>query len=852
MKRLLIILSILFSFTSLSAQTRSAGGVVLDSLTNKPMDFISVYFKNTSSGCVTNSKGEFYVKDSSGADTLVVDAVGYAKRYLLIKPGQNSNLTVRLKPASIELAGAVIKPKRERYRRKDNPAVELIRKVIANKDRNHVEDKDYYKCKMYEKITLSLDDYKPDMEKEKNQYLAQWIDTSEVTGKPILTLSIREALGDYYYRNSPETVKKIITAKQHKGLDQEFDHNGGLSSSIDHIFTGVDIYDNEITFLANRFISPISSSLATAYYKYYIMDTVKVDNVPCIDLAFVPFNSQSFGFTGRLYITDDENYSIKKIQLNFPASSNINWIDKLRIDQEYVQLEDGSWALKQEDSYVNLTLLESTQGIFAHQTRSFDDYVINDPELKNDPAYMSDGEETVLPGAESFSESYWEEERITALNKRESNIALATDDIARNTPVITWMRVADALVSGYVPTTGAKATSKFDFGPILNTVGHDYIEGLRVRVGGMTTANLSDRWFGSGYLAYGMQDKMVKGSIKLTHSFNKKHYHPDETPINNLSASYTYDIFSPEIIGEQHDILSSIKAGTVKKLQYIRKTNVKYERQWINSLRTSFWVENNKYTPATTLDPGTLRYELIMPDGSTNRIPNITTTEIGAQIRWAPGDKPFNSVNKSANINKDIPVFTLSHTMGIKGFLGGEYNFNRTEFSMFKRFHLPIAGFLDAKISAGKVWDQVPWPLLIIPAANQSFAYKRETFHMMNALEFVTDQYAQVNLTWHLKGMIVNRIPLLKHTRLRELLIFNAFYGNLSEKNDPRVTPGLFALPEGTGVMENVPYMEVGVGVENVFRLLRLAYFYRISYRENNLSWLGKWGGFRVAFYIDF
>lgn len=819
------------------------------------MEYISVYFKNTASGCLTNYNGEFFVRDSSGADTLVVDAIGYEKVYIKLKPGQNTGLKIQMKPANIRLTEAVVRPKKERYKKKDNPAIELIRNVIANKDKNRMEDHDYYTCELYEKLTISLDDYNPDFEKKKKKldYLKQYIDTSEITGKPILTVSIRETMNDYYYRKSPKEEKTIRKAQQHLGLDKEFDHNGGLSVSLEQLFTGVDIFDNEIAFLANRFVSPISSTMATAYYKYYIMDTVRVDGIPCTDLAFVPYNSQSFGFTGRLYITNDGKFSVKKVQLNFPSSSNINWIDKLRIDQEFTPVEDGAWALKREDSYVNLTLIEGTQGLFAHQTRYFDNYNTDTTVLVGNPAYRIDGPLEILPDVKSYDTAYWDENRLTPLNKREQAVPQASKEISEKSSVTTWMRVMDAFISEYIPTSESKATSKFDFGPILSYAGHNYIEGLRLRLGGMTTANLSKRWFANGYLAYGLRDEKVKGSIQLIHSFNEKHYHSGEKPLNNLSVSYTYDIFSPEVIGEQHGVLTSIKAGTVKKLQYIRKTNVKYEKQWTNSFRTSFWVENRKFTPATTNDPGTLRYDKILDDGSTVRIPNITASEIGVQLRWAPGEKNFNAVSQMANMDKDTPIFSLSHMAGIKGFLGGEYNYQHTEFEAFKRFHLSVAGFMDVKLSMGKIWGQVPYPLLIMPTANQSFVYKRETFHMMNALEFATDQYAQLNLTWHMKGLIFNRIPLIKHLKLREIIVLNGLVGSLSDKNDPALChAGLFKLPEGTGPMNGVPFLEVGAGIENIFQMFRVVYYYRVTHRDNNLTWLGKWGGIRFGVYTDF
>lgn len=854
-KVFVVILIAVISFNFSYAQIRSAGGVVMEASTGKPMEYIAVYFKNTASGCVTNYKGEFFVKDSSGADTLVVDAIGYEKIFIKLKRDNETGLKIMLKPANIELAGAVVKPKREKYRKKDNPAIELIRKVIAYKDSNRVESRKYYKCDLYEKLTLSLDDYSPDFEKKKKlDWLKEHIDTSEITGKPILTVSIRETIGDYWFRKSPEEKKTVRKAQRHIGLDKEFDHNGGTTASLELLFTGVDIFDDEVEFMMNRFVSPISSSLAVAYYKYYIMGSVTIDGFPCIDMSFVPYNSQSYGFTGRLYITADGNYSIKKVQLNFPASSNVNWIDKLRIDQEFCQTKDGDWALKREDSYVNLAIIQGVQGIFAHQTRFFANYTTDEDELAGSPVYGMDGPLEVLPEAKSYGDEYWADNRLLPLNRRESNVEKVSEDISKKSSAVVWMRVLDAFVSEWVPTASSKAVSKFDFGPVLSFFGYNYIEGARFRIGGMTTANLSKRWFGSGYVAYGINDRKIKGSLTLTHSFNEKHYHPDEKPLNNLSVSYTYDIYSPEVIGEQHDLVTSLKAGTVKKLQYIRRANVTYEKQWLNSLRTSFWMENARYAPATLYGPegeGTLRYEYLSHDGKIIRVPNIISTEIGARIRWAPGEKINNSVSQRGNMDKDIPIFTLAHVVGING-LGGDYNYHRTEFNAFKRFRISVAGFLDARISAGKVWDRVPYPLLLMPAANQSFSYRRETFHMMNALEFVTDQYVQLNLSWHMKGLIFNRIPLVKKLKLRELVVFNGVYGNLTRKNNPARSPGLFILPEGTRALGKMPYMEIGVGIENILQLFRVVYFYRLTYRDHDLSWLGKWGGIRFGVYADF
>ena len=870
-KIFILVISLAVSAIAATAQSHSAGGVVTDSKTKKPLEYIAVYIKHTATGCLTNYNGEFFLKDSSGADTLVIDAIGYEKLLIKLKPGQNTGLKIQLKPANIELASAIVKPKREKYSKKENPAVELIRNVIENKGKNRIESKEYFKSDYHEKLTLSLDDYTPNLEKKKKlQFVQQHIDTSEITGKPILTFSIREKICDYYYRKSPKTEKTVQKAVRHLGLDEDLDRNGGVTATLDQLFTGVDIFDNEISFIANRFVSPISSTLATSYYKYYIMDTVRVDGVPCTDLAFVPFNSQSFGFTGRLYITNDGKYSVKKVQLNFPSNSNINWIDNLRIDQTFQQTEDGLWALKKEDAYVNLTLMEGSQGIFAHQTRSFDNFVV-DETLADNPAYKIDGPTKILSDATTQNADYWESNRITTLNTREAAIEQVTQDFKKNTNIDFWTKTIDAFVSEWIPLGKSKEVSKFDLGPILSFLSWDHTEGWRVRVGGMTTANLNNRWFANGYLAYGFKDQKVKGSIELTHSFNEKNYHKNEKPLNNLSFSYTYDLFSPETLGEQHDIVTSFKTKSAVKYQYIQKIKINYEKQWFNSLRSNIWLENDIYNPATefTVDGlpanGTLFYRLQGSADPRAYIRDFMVTELGTSLRWAPGERVFNAVSQRTNIDKDTPIFTLTHRIGTAGYNGGEWNFgntnnsflyNATQLEIFKRFRISIAGFLDAKISAGKVWNQVPYNLLMLPASNQSFSYRRETFHTMNALEFVTDQYVQANLTWHMKGLILNRIPLLKRLKLREIVCYNIAYGSLTDKNNPAHNPGkLFELPMGTTALDGgKPYMEIGAGLENIFQLFRIVYFYRIpTYpHPENADFLSKWGRLCFGVYADF
>lgn len=857
MQKAIIIIQILLLLSVRAvcqSQDRMAEGVITDAATGKPLEFINVYFKHTTNGTISDSKGRFTVSNTKGADTLVVESIGYKKYEYKLKKTRELNLSIAIEQEALVLAETYVWPKRESYRNKGNPAVELIRKVIKNSDNNRIESEKYYSSDIYEKITLSLENVNQELlKKEKYNFLAKYVNNSDVTGNSTLMLSIRENNGKVYHRNHPRTRKIVRTAQRLEGIDEEIDLNGSFTATLEQILTEINIFNNEISFLANRFVSPLSKLQAVSFYKYYIQDTVTVNGSKCVDLAFVPRNPESFGFTGRMYVVADSSYAVKRIHLNFPAKSNVNWVSKLNIDQEFEQNEDGLWALSREDAYVNFDVVDSWQGILAHCVRCYEGYKV-DPGLESRRDIFNTDELVIRSKSlkEDRDSTFWYKSRFVPLTEQEVKVGNIKSELNNKTNLTTWTRIIDAFLSEWVPVKYPKDTSPFNFGPILSFAAYDYIEKLRIKVGGMTTANLSDRWFANGYLAYGIGDKKFKGEFELIHSFFPKEYHSQESLRNNLSFSFTYDIYTPDSYGVNRDIATSLEANSVKTYQYVRKAELKYERQWTNGLTTEFAVAGIQMTPATTSDPGSLSYRYYNQNGQIVNVPNITTTELSLFLRWAPGERSTNAINKKMSIDKDTPIFTLQHRIGIPDVLGGQYFYNRTDFSVFKRFRLSFAGFLDMKVYACKVWDKVPWPLLSHPSVNSSFSYRRERFNTMAPLEFIMDQYLQWNLTWHMKGMIFNRIPLLKRTSLREILIFNGLWGNLSDKNNPAMNQGQFILPLNSSPIGETPFMEVGAGLENIFKCYRIVYFQRLNYGMNEHRSAGFWSGFRLGISLDF
>lgn len=841
-------------FLSHAQSFTSASGIVKDSITGEPLPFVSVYFDGSTIGAMTDDNGTFTLQNNQGYTKLAAASLGYDTKFIDLKPGKkNDNLEVLLKPTAFEISEVVVKPKREKYTRKDNPAVELTKKVIAHKNDNRIEAKPEYQTEVYEKLSLSLDNFNPNLDKnkflKKFKFIKNYLDTSEFNGKPILTVSVRENLSDFYYRKSPKAEKTIVRAKRMQGIDKTLDDGGGITSNLEEIFKSINIFDNNIPILLNRFVSPLSSTLATTYYHYYIMDTLDVGGDKCVDLAFVPANSESYGFTGRLYITLDGNYAVKKVLLNTPANINLNWVDKLRIEQEFKQMPDSTWVLDQENTFVNFYVVKGTQQLYAHQLRNYDNYNFN---VQNaDSVFGLLGALHVLPEATAQPDTFWTHNRPIPLKEKEDALKDLLGQLRKVPAFNAIIKTAEILITGYIPTANDKKVTKFDFGPMNTTFSANHLEGFRMRVGGMTTANLNPYWFASGYLAYGTNDRKIKYNLKLTHSFTKKEYHEGENPVNNLSFIQEYDVYTPGqdfLFTSKDNIFVAWKVGEpVTKMQYIRKSVLQYEKEWLNGLTWKSWIMNQNNEAA-----GTLQYIKRDESGNLYHIKDFTTSEIGTQLRFAPGERAYNgrSGKESVfNLSKDAPVFKLSHQLGIKGVLGGDYNYNHTEISAEKRIWLSSFGHIDAQIKAGKVWDKVPFPLLILPNTNQSITIQPEAFHMMNALEFVTDQYVSFNATYYLKGWILNRIPGIKWLRLREVLSFNMIYGGLTDKNNPTLTPGLFLLPDGTQPLGSTPYMECSVGLENIFKILRIDYYRRLTYLDHPDI---KKGGIRIALRFTF
>lgn len=830
----------------ISVSAQNIQGVVTDSLTNEPIPYLSVFYEGKGVGSITDNDGNYKVETRKGWNKLTFSAVGYVTKVVNIIPGVTKNLNVRMRPDDIMLDEVVVKPKREKYSRKNNPAVELMRKVIAHKKNNKLSENDYYQYNKYQKITMSLNDVTPEMlEKgmyKKMPFLKDQIELCEETNKFILPISVDETASQKIYRKHPKSEKTIIKGMSSTGVNELFATGDMLSTVLKDVFTDVNIYDNDIRLLQYPFISPISSSDAISFYKFYIMDTTFVDKDKCFHLTFVPNNSQDFGFTGHLYVLADSSYTVKKCTMNLPKKSGVNFVDNMDIIQEFEQLPNGEWVLKTDDMIVEMTLMKIMQGFQIRRTTRYSDYAFD--ELPQQ-LFKRKGAEIKEADAMMRGDDFWNQYRPVPLTQTESSMDMLVKRLEQMPGFKYVIFVLKAFIENFVETGTKEHPSKVDIGPVNTMISNNYIDGLRLRMSAQTTANLNPHLFFKGYYAYGFKDHRSKYMGEVEYSFNKKEYLPREFPKNSITFSYQYDVMSPTdkfLKTDKDNVFVSFKTSTVDQMSYVRNIALKYENETQFGLKTTVEVKHSTDEPT-----GGLAY--ITNDDQKTLVPEIQTMEASLAFRYAPGETFVNTKQRRIPVSFDAPVFTLSHTAGFKGVLGGEYNYNLTEIGLYKRFWFSSWGKIDMFVKGGAQWNKVPFPLLIMPAANLSYILQRETFNLINNMEFLNDRYASLDVSWDLNGKIFNRIPLLKKLKWREAIGFKMLYGHLTDKNNPMKHPGdseLFLFPTRDGrptsfVMDpKTPYMECSVGIHNIFKILHIDYVRRLNYLDHPDA--NKWG----------
>ena len=829
--RLILVTAVLIiaASTSPARALTTVTGLVTDSLTGELMPFISIHLVGSDLGVITSENGTFTISTDKPFTALSASAVGYHKKVVPIKQGTHNTVEIRLATSTVTLSEVLVRPGKEKYVKKGNPAVAFAERLIAARDKHNPKDQDFYSFQKYEKMSFGFNDFKNEVENKnkllkKFDFLFEYMDTSEITGKRILPLSTQEKVSWEFFRRSPSGHREMVTGMKHAGLDESLDKES-IKRFLDDVFREIDIYGNDVTFMQNRFVSPLSH-IGTNFYRYYL-DTLNVDGVRCIDLTFLPYNVQSFGFLGHVYVADgDSTLFIRKVKLGVPRSINLNYVEHVYIEQDYVRAIDGSRLKTRDDMTVEFRIIRGTQGFYARRQTIYKDHSFAEPAREYLALFDRSGEVHVQNDAMYMPEEYWSDNRPAGLKNDETTMRRMLARL-RQSKLFYWgEKIIVSLVTGYIKTN--PKNSKFDFGPMNTTLSGNKLEGFRMRIGGMTTANLNPNLFSQFYVAYGFRDKKFKYMGQLEYSFNKKKYHNNEFPIHSIRAMHRYDV---DKLGQHYlytnpdNVFLTLKRQADNKMTYLRRSELEYRLEtksgWSFALGFTHDIhEASKYIGFT--------------DG--NGVAHKRYTEAGftASIRFAPGEKFYQTRSYRIPINLDAPIITLTHTYVPKGFLGSTFEVNKTELGIQKRFWFSAFGYTDILLKAGKVWSQSAFPDLMLPNANLSYTIQPESYSLMSAMEFINDQYLSWDITYWANGTILNRIPLIKYLKLREVFSFRGLYGSLRKKNNPEYNPELYAFPEGAICMPmgNKPYMEIGVGLDNIFTFLRVDYIWRLTYRD--------------------
>ena len=835
-------------------------GLVVDEATGEGVAMASVVYKNPKVVTMTDAMGHFTIRRIKGK-TLHISVVGY--KSFSVDIGDNTDkLFISLKQDVKALGEVTIKKKRTRYSRKNNPAVELMKKVIAHKKMTDLKQKDYYQFKKYQKLTLALNDVNPKLLENpkfaKYPWLINQVEVNEKTNKLTLPVSVDESVTQHIYRRSPHNEKDLVKGQKSSGVNDFFQTGDILNTAAKDIFTNVNIYDDQIRILQHPFTSPIGSG-AISFYRYYIEDTLQIDRDSCIHLHFLPNNQQDFGFRGDLYVLKDSSYQVKRCELILPHQTDVNFVEDLRLTQEFTKLPTGEWVLSVDDMVVQMVIFDFLQKGVAIRTTRLSDYSFDEI-----PAQLFKGKEKTKydPDARMQDEAFWQENRKERLTKSEESMDTFLNSM-RHTKGFGWVMTGLKVLMENFIETGEK--SKVDIGPIMSTVSHNFIDGLRLRAGAQTTANLSPHFFWKGYVARGMKSKKTYYNSVLTWSLNKKKYLPEEFPKRNISFLSTYDVMSPVdkfLTTDKDNVFTSFRWTKVDKMMFYNRQQLSLEREEVYGLRTvlSLKTEENEACGNMMFIPMKAateyaRQKAIDPLSPPPVSQPIRTTELRAEIEYSPGALYVNSKVRRLKVNREAPILKLSHTVGLKGFLGGDYHYNYTEASIFKRFWLSSWGRIDTYTRAGVQWNQVPFIMLCMPATNLSYFSQKHTFQLITNMELMTDRFVSLDFNWDMQGKIFNRIPLIRKLHWREYIGAKILWGALSDKNNPFLAENansdiLMLFPDETRVINpKVPYWEISLGIRSIFRFFQIEYVRRMNYNDNRY---GPKNSIRLGFTMMF
>ncbi len=812
------LLTLWCSVTVVNGQQTTVSGRVTDALTNEPIPFANVAFKGTTIGTVTDFNGYYTIQTDKPSDSLSASFVGYNPVTLKISRGKNQTANFLLKVNKVELSEVVIKAG-------ENPANILLRKVIENKEINDKKQLDYYSYESYNKMEFDLTDIPPDFKDKKLikpfAFIFDNIDSSVTNSKPFLPFFITETLSDIYFRSNPKTTKEVIKASKISGLENE-----SVTQFLGDMYQNINIYENYIDIFGKSFVSPISN-VGLIYYRYYLTDSAFLDNQWCYKLKFKPRRRQELTFSGECWI-HDTTFAIRKIDMRVVEDANINFVEDLAVVKEYSRVDDKYWMLLKELLVVDFAARKDGIGFIGRRSVSYRVFKLNTP--IRDEVFTGAVNIEVLDNSTNKDDQFWSQARHDSLTDREKKIYHMVDTIKTLPAFKTYVDIITLFFTGHYEI------GLFEIGPYFTIYSFNTVEGNRFRLGGRTSPKFNDRLRLEGYAAYGTRDEEFKYMGGFRYFLKTK-------PRVTVGARYKNDIVQlgqSENAFQDDNILSSLfRRSPADKLTKQENYRAYFEQEFFSGFSYRLAGEHANLVPV-----GNLNYRYYANDEQTIIRNSINLSEVSLMLRFAFREKFVEGKTGRISLGSEYPVTRVVYTSGLKGVLNSDFEYHRLTAKIDDNVRIPPFGYTYVAFEAGKTWGTIPYPLLHVHQGNESYFYDYASFNMMNYYEFISDQFASLFLVHHFDGFFLDKIPLMRKLKWREVASLRGVYGSLTDANK-----NILLNPDAFSSLSKKPYVEAGFGVENILKILRFDFMYRLTYLDNpDIAKFGIRGSLQITF----
>lgn len=815
MKRFLVVV-IFLSFFSVFSQTK-VGGIIVDE-SGEPIAFANIIFENSSEGTITNDNGRFYIESDNTYNTIIVSFIGYETKEIRLQQKVNYNMEIALIESTQQLKEVVVYTGKQS--KKNNPAIDILKKIWAKKRENGVRKFKQYQYDKYEKVEFDLNTIDSALIKSKLfkglEFVFQDLDTSRITGKTYLPIFLNESFSRIYGDNVINEEKEDVLGNKNAG----FSGNQSIAAFVEDLYSDYNIYDNYLKFFDKSFTSPLAKT-GVDTYNYVLSDSTFIDNKWCYNIIYYPRRTNELTFKGDFWVSDT-TYAIKKINLQVTKSANINWVKEIYIEQDFNVVNDSVFLLTRDYmlSDFSFSKKEKSRGVYGKRTTVYDNYEFD----TNRPEEFYKAESDPYdPRVFKRDSTFWKNARLEKLNDDESGIFKLLDTLKTVPKFRTYYDVVSILGSGYIEID----KWNIDVGNIYSVLGFNDAEGTRVRLGARTYFGQNDTWRLEGYMAYGFTDKKAKHGFSAKFLLDRKTRlimsGGNRRDVEQLGLSLTS---TNDVLGRSIASSSLVTVGANDRLTNINLSTLNFEMEPAKNFRVRF---GSSFRTLSSALPDAFGLDYLDPDSPTGISSEVKQFDLNTTLIYTPGKRTIGYGVERVNINDDHSTLLLNYTKGVRGFLESDFDYERIQFSYRQPWQIGGFGRLTSSIELGKTFGEVPLSLLSVVPGNQTLFTLYNTFPNLDFYEFVTDTYATVHLEHNFNGRLFSRIPLLRKMNLREIIGLRGAWGQLSNENIALNSPSNIPLIAPSDQI----YWEYSFGIGNIFKILRIDFNFRGNYLDN-------------------